>query len=131
MRPNARFVHRRRRGVALIEVLVALTILATAGTALLAMASASSRAVAQVREAERGVHAASSYLEIVALWPREDLDRHLGDGTQGRWRMRVERVTPTLYSVHLLDSSGVHEVLRTALYRPLPLDGTEARNVPR
>jgi type II secretory pathway pseudopilin PulG len=112
---------RHRSGAVLLEVLVALAILATAGAAAVTFAVDVGRTVARVRESEADVRRASAFLDAVALWPREDLDRHLGSRLQGRWRMRVDRPVPTLYVVLLTDTLGTREVLRTALYRPEPI----------
>ena len=109
-----------RMGAVLLEVIVALTILVTAGATLIALASESARSVRRARAANAEVREANALLEAVALWPRADLDRHLGERAQGRWRMRVDRSTPTLYVVTLTDSVSNVELLRTALFRPEP-----------
>jgi type II secretory pathway pseudopilin PulG len=104
----------------LLEVLVALAILGTAGLATVTLATESWRAVRAAREADRSFREASAFFDAVALWPREDLDRHLGDRAQGPWRMRVDRPLPTLYVVTLADSSGRDTLLVTSLYRTEP-----------
>jgi type II secretory pathway pseudopilin PulG len=111
---------RPHAGAALLEVLVALTILATAGVAAVAATAESARAAARLRETERELREASAFLEAVALWPREDLDRRLGDRAQGAWRLRIDRSSPTVYDVVLADSTGARVILETALYRPEP-----------
>lgn len=107
-----------RNGAALLEALVALTILATAAASIVAFANDSARTVRHARDAELEMRRASALLDAVALWPREDLDRHLGERPEGRWELYIARVTPTLYSAALVDSSGRRELLRTAIYRP-------------
>ncbi|HEX2780181.1 MAG TPA: hypothetical protein VHM30_11825 [Gemmatimonadaceae bacterium] len=109
---------RRRAGAVLLETIVALAILVTAGAAIVAMLAQSLHTVETVRRADREMREASAYLDVVALWPREDLDRHLGERDQGPWRMRVDRPAPTLYVLVLSDSSGKRELLRSMLYRP-------------
>ncbi len=128
---------RGRAGVALLEAMVALTILAMAGIWAIAMASEAGAAVRRAHAADEEIRRASAFLDAVALWPRADLDRHLGDRPEGRWILHVERPAPTLYTVVLstaIDTvaglpdakpMGGRELLRTALYRP------EAPNVPR
>jgi prepilin-type N-terminal cleavage/methylation domain-containing protein len=106
------------RGLTLLEVLVALMILGSAGLGLVTLGTASWGAVRRAREADRSVRDASAFFDAVALWPRADLDRHLGDRAQGPWRMRVERPTATLYVVTLADSSGRLTILETSLFRP-------------
>ena len=111
-------VIRSERGAALLEVMVALTMLAVAGTAAAGMVSESMRATRQAREADREMREASALFDAVALWTRADLDRHLGERRQGPWLMRVDRSAATLYVVTLTDSSSRRELLRTSLYRP-------------
>jgi len=111
--------HRARRGVVLFEMLVALTILSAIGASVVAFAAESGGAVTRAREAEREVRRANALLTAVSLWPRADLDRHLGDRPQGPWSMRVDRLAPTLYTVVLSDSTRRRTILATVLYRPL------------
>jgi hypothetical protein len=108
---------RRRAGVALLEAMIALVIITIAGTTMIALTSAAGKAVTHARAADGELRAASAYLDIVALWPRDDLDRHLGDRRQGPWRMHIDRPAPTIYVVTVLDSAGQRVLLRTALYR--------------
>ena len=107
-----------RRGVVLLEAIVALAILATAAAALVVLAASSVHAVRQARSADDEMRAASAFMDVVALWPRADLDRHLGDRDEGPWRLRVQRPTQVLYTVALLDSTARRELLRSVLYRP-------------
>lgn len=106
-----------RRGVALLEAIVAIAILATAGVAATITAASASRAVADVREADAALRAANAFMNAVALWPREDLDRRLGERVQGPWRLRILRTAPDLYAVQLSDSLSSRVHLFTTLYR--------------
>ena len=105
------------RGAALLEALVAITIVAIAGLAALSMSMESLRAVERARQAEASLRLASRFLEAVALWPREDLDRRLGDRPQGPWILRIERPAPELYTVALRDSLDGSVLLSTSLFR--------------
>lgn len=107
-----------RRGAVLLEAIAALTILATAGAAVVAMAAQSARAVEHARLADAESLRASTFFDAVFLWPREDLDRHLGVREQGSWLMAVDRPSRHLYVVTLADSAGRAILLRTVLYRP-------------
>lgn len=109
-----------RAGVALLEALVALAILGSAGAALATLAVTSSDAVHRARRLDDDVERASALLEAVSLWPRADLDRHLGRRPQGEWVLDVQHPAPTLYTVAIADSGDARPLLRTALYRPLP-----------
>ena len=108
----------RRRGAALLEVLVALVIITTAGASVAALASETARAVSHARDSELEIERARDFFEQVTLWPRDDLDRHLGTREQGLWRLDVEHIATALYSLVLTDSSGSHALLRTVVFRP-------------
>ena len=75
--------HARPGGAVLLEVIVALAVLTIAGVSAVAMANQAAQAVAHTRQREDDVRRASAFLGAVALWPREDLDRHLGDHREG------------------------------------------------
>ncbi|MGH7719759.1 MAG: type IV pilus modification PilV family protein [Steroidobacteraceae bacterium] len=109
---------RSERGAALLEVIVALTILAVAGSSAAALVAGSVRAASRARQADVEMRRASALLEAVALWTRADLDRHLGERRQGAWVMRVDRPWTALYVVTLTDSATGRELLGTSLYRP-------------
>ncbi|MEO8564648.1 MAG: hypothetical protein ABI601_21415 [bacterium] len=84
------------------------------------MASLAAGVGDDVRRAQRRdgeIARASSLMEAVALWPREDLERHLGAHHQGQWMLDIQRPTETLYTVELLDSGDTKALLYTALYR--------------
>lgn len=115
---------RRRRsarpGVVLLEMLVALAILGAAGAALATLAVGATDAVRRAERLDDDVCRASAFLDVVGLWPREDLDRRLGAHPQGEWLLDVQHVAPTLYTVAIADSGDVRPLLHTALYRAEP-----------
>lgn len=113
-------VCRPRRGVALLEAIVALAIFATVGVAALSMAAAANRAVTTAREAEAELREASRFLEAVALWTRTDLDQRLGARRQGPWVLHIERPLPELYLIALTDTVSDAALLQTSLFRPEP-----------
>jgi len=100
----------------LLEVIVGLTILAVGATTMVALADASLRSVSRAVAADDAIVNADDFLQAVALWPRADLDRHLGNRAEGRWQMRIDRPKPALYTVTLYDSAG-RAVLHTSLFR--------------
>ena len=104
----------------LLEAIVALTILTIAALASVGMVRQGIESVRRAQEAEHDVRKASAFMEAIALWPRADLDRHLGNRPEGPWRLQVDRPVPTLYLVALTDSLSRRELVRTALYRPEP-----------
>lgn len=109
--------------MALLEVIVAIAILATAGVSAVTVMAESFRAIERVRASDAELARGSALFDAVALWTRDDLDRHLGSRRQGPWRMTVERAVPTLYEITLTDSTGARELLRTSLYRPPTPEG--------
>jgi type II secretory pathway pseudopilin PulG len=113
-----RSLHGLRPGMALLEVIVAMTILVTAALSTVAWVIQASDAVARAAAAAAETDSASDYLDRIALWTREDLDRHLGPRRQGAWTVTVERTTPALYVVTMRDNRNAHTILRTVLYRP-------------
>jgi type II secretory pathway component PulJ len=106
-----------RHGAVLLEALVALAVLGMVGGTAAWMVSECIRAVAHVHESEARFRAASRVLTAVSLWPRDDLDRHLGSRTQGPWRLRIDRPRPNLYDIALSEKATGTIVLRTALFR--------------
>lgn len=117
---------RGRGGAVLLEAIVALLVLSVAGTAAVTLVGQSADAVRRARQADAEAREASAFLHAVALWTREDLDRRLGDRPQGGWRLRIQRPSPTLYEVVLVDGAGGRELLRTALFRPEPVASSGA-----
>lgn len=113
---------RDRTGVVLLEVLVAVALLAIGCLTVVTLVAETSQVVARARARDRALREASAFLEAVALWPREDLDRHLGDRPEGAWVLTVARPTPVLYTVTLADSGAAtgsrSALLRTILFRP-------------
>jgi prepilin-type N-terminal cleavage/methylation domain-containing protein len=107
-----------QRGMALLEVIVAMTILVIAALSTVAWVGQASDAVVRAGTAAAETDSASDYLDRIALWTRDDLDRHLGPRRQGAWTVTVERMTPALYVVTMRDGGNYHTLLRTVLYRP-------------
>jgi hypothetical protein len=100
-------------------VVVALFVLTVSGVAAVTMAAESARAVEHAHNSELRMRGASDFLEAVSLWTRADLDRRLGDRSQGPWRLVIDNPYSDLYIVMLTDSLR-HPLLRTALFRPNP-----------
>lgn len=112
-------MRRGERGMTLLEVLVALALLAAGGAALLATASAALREERQARTEERAVDAASRVLAATSLLTGADLDRRLGERVVGEFLVRVERPEPGLYRVSVAEvTSPDLELLATVLYQP-------------
>jgi type II secretory pathway component PulK len=110
-------VSKRRRGAALLEALVALALLGSIGSAAAWSATEWLHGVERMRARERDQLAAARLLTAISLWPRDDLDRHLGERRQGPWRVRIDRPAVTIYAVTIADSTSGMTILKTALYR--------------
>lgn len=110
----------RRPGFALLDAIVGLFILASAGMAAVVMAASAARTVSAVQQSDAELRDADAFLHAVALWTRDDLDRRLGERVQGPWRLHIQRAAPELYVVALTDSLSARVLLRTALHRPEP-----------
>jgi len=106
------------RGAVLLEAIVAMVILAVAGTAAVTGVAQAADSVRRAGEADREVREASAFMNAAALWTREDLDRRLGNRPQGSWRLVIQRPSQELYDLALTDSTGEHVLLRTSLFRP-------------
>ncbi|HEU5260774.1 MAG TPA: hypothetical protein VFU41_05025 [Gemmatimonadales bacterium] len=92
------------RGVALLEVLVALAILAGAGMALVGLVGAGLRAEREARERERILAAEERLLTALTLLRGEELDRRIGRHLLGEFIVDVERPQRTLYRLALVQA---------------------------
>jgi type II secretory pathway component PulJ len=106
------------KGTALLEVIIALTILTVAALSTVAWVNQAADAFTRTSAAAAETEAASEYLDRIALWTSEDLDRHLGARKQGNWTVTVERPTAPLYVVTITDAANARTILSTTLYRP-------------
>jgi len=112
--------HVRRKtfsGVALLEVIVALAILGFGIASTAAVAAESLDRVRHAEDDESAVQRAANLLNAVALWPRQDLDRHLGTRREGDMLLRIGRPSATVYTLSIEDSAGSATILETAIYR--------------
>jgi len=124
-------MNRARRGVTLIETLIALAVVALAGVVVLRLQRETSQSLLRSMADDAEMRRASALLDAVTLWSPEDLDRHLGTREQGPWRMHVDRDDRFLYHISLRDSTDRHVLLQTTLYRrelPRLVEGSSQRN---
>ncbi len=111
---------RADRGVALLEVLVALAIISGAGLALLNLVTGGIRAEQDARERERVLAVEERVLTALTLLKRGDLDQRLGRHPIGELIADVERPERTLYRIAIVQSqSPQFEDLVTVVYRPV------------
>ena len=111
-------------GVALLEVLVALVILATAAMTLIELVDTGIRAVTEARVRERELADEERFLSALSLLDRSGLDRRFGRRTIGPYVTDVQRPEQTLYRIALLrrEASDIEELV-TVVYRPEPPHG--------
>ncbi len=109
---------RTDRGVALLEVLVAVAILSASGLVLVGLVSAGLRGERDARERERTLAAEDRVLTALTLLTREDLDRRLGRHPLGEFVVDIERPEGTLYRIALAQARAPEvEDLLTVVYR--------------
>ena len=115
---------RANRGVALLEVLVAMAILSASGLALVGLVSAGLGAERDARERERTLATEDRVLTALTLLKRDELDRRLGRHPLGEFVVDIERPERTLYRIALSPTSppGVEDLV-TVVYRREPPDG--------
>ncbi len=90
---------RNERGVVLLEVIIALTILSVSGLSMTALVSAGFDVQRQVEARELELRSADRVLAAYALLTRDELDLRLGQRKVGEFRVTVQRPDPALYRV--------------------------------
>lgn len=112
---------RDERGVALLEILVALVILVTAGVGLVGLVSAGLRGEQDARTREVTLATEERLLAAITLLQRHELDQRIGRRLIGEFIVDVQRPEPTLYRIALLQQTSPHlEDLVTVVYRAAP-----------
>ncbi len=112
-------MRRDQRGLTLLEVLVALVIVSTAGISLVAALGAAVRSERSAEHNERSAAEAHRLLGALSLLARVDLDRGLGTREIGELIVNVQRPEPTLYRIAIAERRAPEaEVLVTVVYRP-------------
>jgi Tfp pilus assembly protein PilV len=108
-----------RGGFALLEALLALAILGTAGLSLVALVRAGLASEQRAREQERAMATASRVLTAMTLLTRPELDQRLGMHAVGEFAVEVQRPERTLYRLALrVAATPSLETLVTVVYRP-------------
>ena len=116
---------RPESGIALLEALVVLAILSSAGLALVELVTSGLLAERDARHREQVLAAEERVLTALTLLKGNDLDRRVGRHTIGEFIADVERPERTLYRIAVAQMiSRDVEDLVTVVYRP------EARRAP-
>lgn len=109
---------RNERGVVLLEVLVAVVILATAGVGLAELVSSGLRAERDARLREATLTTEERLLSALTLLNRAELDQRIGRRQIGEFVVDVQRPERSLYRIALLQAQSLHvEDLVTVVYR--------------
>ncbi len=113
-----------RRGVTLLEVLVAMTLLALVGLSTLEAVQTAARLGGVAVTSERDLSEASQLLHSVSLWSRRELEQRLGEREQGEWRLEITRETPDFYLVVVRDRARGATWLQTGIFCPRSSDAS-------
>jgi hypothetical protein len=108
----------RRRGMALLEALLALVLLTTAGLAWTALAGQASFALEQAQDRERKVAASAVILGRLEILTAPQLEAMVGRRRIDDHSVLVSRVMPSLYRIEIDVAGEANEWLETLVYRP-------------
>ena len=96
---------RSRRGVVLLEALVALTVVALVFPSLMTEVRALELVRRKVALHNQRLREADRLLQSVSLWSTAELDRHLGARPQGAWVLDVRRDVAGWYAIAVREGS--------------------------
>lgn len=116
---------RPRQGSALIEVLVAIVLLATAGTGLVTLLGQTAQSMRNVLESERLTHAASEELGRLVLLDQAALLSLNGRSRSHGFTLDVDPLGQGLFAIRIAESDTTAVLLTTTVYRP-PSDSSNA-----
>lgn len=116
MRPS------RRIGSALLDVVVALTLLGLSGVGLIALAGQTARTMRSIAFTERETRLAARELDRFVLYDRAQLIAMTGRRELRDWSVDVEQVDAYLFDVALARNDTSPPLLRTTFYRPDTVD---------
>lgn len=111
-----------RKGFTLLEVLVAMTILALVGLSTLEAVQTAARLGGVAVMAERDLSEASQLLHSVSVWSRTELEQRLGTREQGEWSLEITRETPDFFLVVVRDRARGAKWLQTGIFCPRSSD---------
>lgn len=110
---------KNERGVALLEVLVALTLIGTTGLAAIGMLNAAVNDMRMISARETAQTAAQSLMVRYAVMSRRELNQRIGQEEIGTMFVRVTRPEAELYRVAVGQlASRTDEMLVTVIHRP-------------
>jgi hypothetical protein len=110
-----------RRGAALLEVVAAVAILATAGISWLALLGAHAEAMGTTRARERELADEERLLAAHALLTRAELEQRIGMHLVGPYRLSVQRPERELFRIAVgRGAESAPEDLVTVVFREAP-----------
>ncbi|HEU4647900.1 MAG TPA: hypothetical protein VFS33_02480 [Gemmatimonadales bacterium] len=113
-------MRRGERGGALLEVVIALGVLSTAGVGMVGALAEAVTQEQQWSQRERQVLAADRVIAAMTLLDGRDLDLRLGMRTVGEFAVSVTRPEPALYRIAVARNDAREvEMLVTVVYRPV------------
>lgn len=107
------------RGFALLEALVALSLITTVGVSVVVLGQTALGAEQRAADEEARYDDADRLLTAVSLLRRGELDQRLGTHEVGAFAVTIERPELTLYRLSLARlSAAERSLLVTVVYRP-------------
>ncbi|MEO7082999.1 MAG: hypothetical protein ABI442_07945 [Gemmatimonadaceae bacterium] len=114
-----------RNGSVLIEVLVAIVLLAISGTSLITLLGQTSYSMTATLATEDTVRRAGEEMDRIALASRAELLARTGRIADRGWAVEIEPMSTSLFAVSVFEPDSTNVILRTTLYRP-PTDSLDA-----
>lgn len=112
-------MRKTKKGASLLEAIVALALLAGAGTSLVAALAASIRSQTELHRREMALRSAHRVLTAMSLLTRDELDQRIGRHPVGEFIAEVQRPEPTLYRLSIAEAQAPEvEALVTVVYHP-------------
>lgn len=113
---RARNAARPRRGLTLLEVLVALAILGLAAAGWATLFGQSMHAVRLMQSRDAEMRNATAQIARVSTWSRPQLAARVGRTNASGFLLIVGPITPSLYDVTIADTTHGAPLLRTSFY---------------
>jgi prepilin-type N-terminal cleavage/methylation domain-containing protein len=109
------------RGFALLEVIVALALLATTGLALIQVVRQAILGQREVERSEATLREADRVLTAYTLLKEPELDQSIGEREIGEFVVATQRAEPGLYRLAIAERRAPdHQLLVTVVHRATP-----------
>jgi len=109
----------RRSGSALIEVLVAIVLLVTAGTGLVTLLGQTRHSMRNALQSDRLTHHASEEMQRFVLLDRASLLSRTGRSRSHGFTLDIDALGQGLFAIRIAESDTSGVLLATTVYRPL------------